>query len=125
MNGIVSTWKGFAPSTKRNIALVIGVTVCFVVYRGLKHDSVADSLQEATSAHYVQAGAALCNDQYQAAMQARTGRGVFKDQMNPGCQQVGANIEVNILGQASFNGIDVVQVGNRGGVAWAAADDVH
>ena len=125
MSTILEAWKSIDPSAKRKIFVVSGVVICFFAYKAVTQGGREEIQQERTSAHYVQAGAVLCNDQYQASSQARIGKGVFKNQINPGCQEVGANVEVNILEQTSFNGIDVVKVGNRGGVAWAAADDVR
>lgn len=69
----------------------------------------------------LEAGGWICDSHYAASGNARlisVGSMIgFK-----GCIQVGADVHVNVLNRTFFNGFDVVQVGNIGGVGWVWAD---
>lgn len=72
---------------------------------------------------FLHAGGWICNTHYEASGNARllsVGAMVgFK-----GCTQVGDDVPVNVLSRTFFNGFDVVQVGNAGGVGWVWAEQL-
>jgi len=80
-------------------------------------------VKTARAGNTVGTGGWLCETHYQAAANVRVmaagGMVGFR-----GCDQVGAEIPVNIIERSEFNGIEVVKVGNAGGVAWVAASDL-
>jgi hypothetical protein len=76
----------------------------------------------APSVPHIKAGGYICDQSFEVMGEAQ-----LRDKDTPiafqGCQQVGADVEVNVLGRdPHYNG--VIHVGNSGGVAWVDQRDL-
>lgn len=103
--------------------VMLGILVAFVAASSLYKVSQtgADNIGASSYASHpshVRTGGWLCEDAYSAYNRSLLNVSV------PKCYQIGDDMAVNILDRASFGRYEVIKVGNRNGVAWAASADV-
>jgi len=83
--------------------------------------AAAAALPAPPATPHVKAGGYLCDRSYEV-MGERQLRNANSSIAFQGCQQIGADIDVNVLGEDNNTG--AVKVGNSGGVAWVDSADL-
>jgi hypothetical protein len=93
-----------------------------LVSSGCSQSSTQAVASPAPAIPHIRAGGYICNKSYFVMGERQLRDKGIQQVTFQGCQQVGANIEVNVLGRDQQYG--AVKIGNSGGVAWVDEQDL-